>query len=213
MKQSTVAGLAALALALLAALFAYQLSDVAGWMALVAAVLVGFGVFGGARGPTGVGVGLLAVASLFATADEGLWWTLGISALMAIVCLVVLVVVDLSFAMRRETVVSSATLQGWFAVHAVASALGIGLAVLLVAGVLAVSWPGWLLLLPGIALVAGSIAMTRQAIRYNRKLRPAPASPGQRQMPPAPPLGIRSSMPPPPAPGAQPSRWVPPPPR
>jgi len=213
MSQSTIAAVVATSLALLAAFVIYTVSAPSGWLAGIGAVLVAFGVFGGTRGPTGVGVGAIAIASLTATSGEDMWFTLAVSAMMAVVAIVVLLVADMSFALRRDTVVLPATLQGLVAVHAVATVLGVGLAVLLIAGVAAVSWPGWLLLLPGIALGAAAVVMARQASSYNRKLRTVAVPPGVRYVPPPPPPGIRSTMPPPPAPGARPTGQVPPPPR
>lgn len=210
--QSTLAAIAAVAVAALGALVVYFTLEEAGWLAMVAVVLVGVGALAGSRGPVGVGVGVLAITSLFATGSDASARTLTTSALVAALCIAVLVVADVSFAMRRAATVSQETVQGFILVHAGGAFAGVALAVMLLGAVLAVSWPGWLLLLPAIVLGVASGLLAREASRYNRKLREVPAPAAGLRLPPPPPPGIKSTMPPPPAPGARPTRRIPPPP-
>ncbi len=230
--------LGVIVLAALAGAVLFATHAVAGWVACIGAVLIGGGVIIPYRGLLGFGTLLLATGSIVATAGQTTVNSLAVNAGFAIICIAVLVGADLAYVARRSTVISSITVEGFVGAHVAAALAGVFLSVLLLAVVLAIVWPGWLLIVPAAALLVGSLALVQSANRYQRgvNLVPQAAAPtgaalpdprvraSGRSVPPPPQPAdrVRSPspsnapwpprLPPPPAPTQLPPRAYPPPP-
>lgn len=202
---------AVLALVVLLAVGQSLLLDTAVWPCTLGAISVGTGVLFGARELVGSGCVLFAVGGAIAIHDEPTGRGLAIGAVVVTVCLLTIVLSDLSFALRGAPAVMSQTVAGVAAVHAAAWILGLGAAVAVVAIVTSFTWPSWLLIVALSGLGVAALYAWRRLSRYRRQVREAQNPTRATHMPstaPPPP----AMQPPPPVSGAAIKR-VPPPPR